>query len=173
MKLVEMDKDQLQSAFNVDAKKGLSHQEAKKRLKQYGHNELAEGEKQSALLLFFNQFKDFMVLILLAATLVSGLLGEYIDAIAIIMIVLVNGFLGFFQERKAEKSLSALKEMAAPQMMVQRDGLWTKIQAKDCVPGDIVKFISGDRIGADIRITKAQSLEVEESALTGESLPVV
>ncbi|KMY45057.1 ATPase [Bacillus sp. FJAT-27916] len=173
MKLVEMDKEQLQSAFNVDMKKGLSHQEAKKRLKQYGQNELAEGEKQSALILFFNQFKDFMVLILLAATLVSGLLGEYVDAIAIIMIVLVNGFLGFFQERKAEKSLSALKEMAAPQMMVQRDGLWTKVQAKDCVPGDIVKFVSGDRIGADIRITKAQSLEVEESALTGESLPVM
>lgn len=173
MKLVEMDKEQLQSAFNVDMKKGLSHQEAKKRLKQYGQNELAEGEKQSVLILFFNQFKDFMVLILLAATLVSGLLGEYVDAIAIIMIVLVNGFLGFFQERKAEKSLSALKEMAAPQMMVQRDGLWTKVQAKDCVPGDIVKFVSGDRIGADIRITKAQSLEVEESALTGESLPVM
>ncbi len=172
MKLVEMDKEKLQSAFGVHTKKGLSHQEAKKRLNQYGENELAEGEKQSALILFFQQFKDFMVLILLAATLVSGLLGEYIDAIAIIMIVLINGLLGFFQERKAEKSLSALKEMAAPQMIVLRDGLWSKIPAKDCVPGDIVKFSSGDRIGADMRIIQQYNLEIEESALTGESLPV-
>ncbi|WP_148629555.1 calcium-translocating P-type ATPase, SERCA-type [Bacillus sp. E214] len=172
MKLAEMDKEKLQSAFGVHTKKGLSHQEAKKRLNQYGENELAEGEKQSALILFFQQFKDFMVLILLAATLVSGLLGEYIDAIAIIMIVLINGLLGFFQERKAEKSLSALKEMAAPQMIVLRDGLWSKIPAKECVPGDIVKFSSGDRIGADVRIFQQYNLEIEESALTGESLPV-
>lgn len=172
MKLVEMDKEQLQSAFGVDVNKGLSKQESKKRLNQYGKNELKEAEKQSAIILFFHQFKDFMVLVLLAATLVSGLLGEYVDAIAIIAIVIVNGFLGFFQERKAEKSLNALKEMAAPQMVVLRDGLWAKIQAKDIVPGDVVKFQSGDRIGADIRIIEQHSLEMEESALTGESLPV-
>ena len=131
---------------------------------------MEEGEKQSALLLFFSQFKDFMVLVLLAATLISGLLGEYIDAIAIIAIVIINGFLGFFQERKAEKSLQALKELSAPQVHVLRDGQWMKIPSKEIVPGDILKFSSGDRIGADIRIIDVKSLEIEESALTGESV---
>ncbi|MCH6268930.1 calcium-translocating P-type ATPase, SERCA-type, partial [Neobacillus citreus] len=151
---------------------GLSAEEVKKRVKQYGLNELEEGEKQSALLLFFSQFKDFMVLVLLAATLISGLLGEYIDAIAIIAIVIINGFLGFFQERRAEKSLQALKELSAPQVSVLRDGKWIKIPSKEIVVGDIMKFTSGDRIGADVRLIESKSLEIEESALTGESVPV-
>jgi Ca2+-transporting ATPase len=138
----------------------------------HGLNELDEGEKQSALLLFFSQFKDFMVLVLLAATLISGLLGEYIDAIAIIAIVIINGFLGFFQERRAEKSLQALKELSAPQVSALRDGQWIKIPSKEIVIGDILKFTSGDRIGADVRVIESKSLEIEESALTGESVPV-
>ena len=96
---------------------------------------MEEGEKQSALLLFFSQFKDFMVLVFLLLHLISGFLGEYIDAIAIIAIVIVNGFLGFFQERKAEKSLQALKELSAPQVHVLRDGQWVKIPSKEIVPG--------------------------------------
>ncbi|MFC3882634.1 calcium-translocating P-type ATPase, SERCA-type [Bacillus songklensis] len=151
---------------------GLASKEAKARQKQYGLNELQEAEKQSALLLFLEQFKDFMVLVLLAATLISGLLGEYIDAIAIIAIVIINGFLGFFQERRAEKSLDALKELSAPHVMVLRDGEWKRIPSKELVIGDVLKFTSGDRIGADIRVLEAKSLEIEESALTGESLPV-
>ena len=99
-------------------------------------------------------------------------MGEYIDAIAIIAIVITNGFLGFFQERKAEKSLQALKELSAPQATVLRDGEWIKIPSKEIVPGDILKFSSGDRIGADVRIIESKSLEIEESALTGESVPV-
>jgi Ca2+-transporting ATPase len=113
-----------------------------------------------------------MVLVLLAATLISGLLGEYIDAIAIIAIVIINGFLGFFQERRAEKSLDALKELSAPQVSVLRDGQWIKIPSKEIVLGDILKFTSGDRIGADVRVIESKSLEIEESALTGESVPV-
>ena len=105
--------------------------------------------------------------------LISGLLGEYVDAIAIIAIVFLNGILGFFQERKAEKSLDALKEMSAPQVHVLRNNQWTKIPSKEVVVGDILKFTSGDRIGADLRIIESSSLELEESALTGESQPVV
>ncbi|MDR6124240.1 Ca2+-transporting ATPase [Bacillus sp. SLBN-46] len=172
MKFHEMKIEQVEKALETDFSSGLSQEEVKKRIDQYGLNELQEGEKQSALLLFFSQFKDFMVLVLLAATLISGLLGEYIDAIAIIAIVIINGFLGFFQERRAEKSLQALKELSAPQVSVLRDGQWIKIPSKEIVVGDILKFSSGDRIGADVRVIESKSLEIEESALTGESVPV-
>jgi P-type Ca2+ transporter type 2C len=172
MRFYEMEIDEVEKALETDFSLGLSEEEAVNRIKQYGYNELDEGEKQSALLLFFSQFKDFMVLVLLAATLISGLLGEYIDAIAIIAIVVINGVLGFFQERKAERSLQALKELSAPQVHVLRDGTWIKIPSKEVTIGDILKFSSGDRIGADVRIIESKSLEIEESALTGESVPV-
>jgi P-type Ca2+ transporter type 2C len=172
MKFHEMKIEQVEKALDTDFSSGLSQEEVNKRINQYGLNELDEGEKQSALLLFFSQFKDFMVLVLLAATLISGLLGEYIDAIAIIAIVIINGFLGFFQERRAERSLQALKELSAPQVSVLRDGEWMKIPSKEIVIGDILKFTSGDRIGADVRVIESKSLEIEESALTGESVPV-
>jgi P-type Ca2+ transporter type 2C len=172
MKFHEMSESDIEKSLDTNFSDGLSDKQAELRIKQQGYNELQEGEKQSALLLFFSQFKDFMVLVLLAATFISGLLGEYIDAIAIIAIVLINGILGFFQERKAEKSLQALKELSAPQVQVLRDGTWKKIASKELVVGDIIKFSSGDRIGADVRIIKSTSLEIEESALTGESVPV-
>src|SRR5919205_580842 len=137
MKFHEMDINEVEKALDADFSSGLSMEQATKRIKNLGYNELEEGEKQSALLLFFSQFKDFMVLVLLAATLISGLLGEYIDAIAIIAIVIINGFLGFYQERRAEKSLQALKELSAPQVSVLRDGQWIKLPSKEIVPGDI------------------------------------
>ncbi|WP_018660002.1 cation-translocating P-type ATPase [Heyndrickxia acidiproducens] len=167
----EMSEKDVEQALSTNLEKGLTEKEAEKRRRQYGYNELAEGEKESALILFLSQFKDFMTLVLLAATVISGFLGEYVDAVAIVAIVLINGFLGFFQERRAEKSLAALKELSAPQVYVQRGGQWLKIPSKEVVAGDIVKFESGDRIGADIRIIKANNLEIEESALTGESIP--
>lgn len=173
MKWYELSEKAVLQMTKTTKETGLSTKEAKEKQKQDGMNELEEAEKQSALLLFLEQFKDFMVLVLLAATLISGLLGEYIDAIAIIAIVIINGFLGFFQERRAEKSLDALKELSAPQVMGLRDGEWIRVPSKELVVGDIIKFTSGDRIGADIRILEAKSLEIEESALTGESLPVV
>nr|WP_263328055.1 calcium-translocating P-type ATPase, SERCA-type [Neobacillus sp. Marseille-Q6967] len=172
MKFHEMEIKQVEEALATDYSSGLTPDAVKNRIAQHGLNELDEGEKQSALLLFFSQFKDFMVLVLLAATLISGLLGEYIDAIAIIAIVIINGFLGFFQERRAEKSLQALKELSAPQVSVLRGGQWIKVPSREIVPGDIIKFSSGDRIGADVRIIESRSLEIEESALTGESVPV-
>lgn len=172
MKFHEINERDVEKAVNTDFTRGLTEEDAKKRLKLQGYNELEEGEKQSALLLFFSQFKDFMVLVLLGAVLISGILGEYIDAVAIIAIVIINGFLGFFQERKAEKSLQALQELSAPQVTVLRNGEWIKLPSKELVVGDVLKFASGDRIGADVRIFQSMSLEIEESALTGESLPV-
>lgn len=158
---------------NTNLATGLTTEEAKKRLKRFGYNKLKEAKKQSALLLFFKQFQDFMVLVLLVATVISGFLGEYVDAIAIIVIVIMNACLGFFQERRAEKSLEALKQLSAPQAIVLRDGEWIKIRSQELVVGDVIKFSSGDRIGADVRLIEAKGLEIEESALTGESVPTV
>ncbi|MFD1735758.1 calcium-translocating P-type ATPase, SERCA-type [Bacillus salitolerans] len=172
MKWYELRAEDVKEKVNTDFKHGLSKDQVSERLAQFGYNELQEAEKPNMFLLFLEQFKDFMVLVLLAATLVSGLLGEYIDATAIIAIVIINGFLGFFQERKAEKSLEALKELSAPQVMVLRDSNWIKVSSKELVVGDVVKFSSGDRISADVRLIQTNSLEIEESALTGESLPV-
>ncbi|WP_078554781.1 calcium-translocating P-type ATPase, SERCA-type [Bacillus alkalicellulosilyticus] len=172
MKWFEMEVNEVERSTGTSQASGLSKKEAENRLKKYGENKLDEGEKPSALLIFLNQFKDFMVLVLLAATLISGLLGEYIDAITIMIIVMLNGILGFVQERKAEKSLSALKELSAPQMMVLRDGEWEKVLSSHIVVGDIVKITSGDRIGADMRLISTNGLKIEESSLTGESVPV-
>jgi len=172
MKWHEMRSDEVMDTIHSDRDVGLTNKEVLKRTEKFGLNELKEADRPSAMIIFLSQFKDFMVLVLLAATLISGLLGEYIDAIAIIAIVIVNGVLGFFQERRAERSLEALKELSAPQVTVLREGKWEKILSKELVPGDIVKFTSGDRIGADMRLIDTKSLEVEESALTGESLPV-
>jgi sarco/endoplasmic reticulum calcium-translocating P-type ATPase len=151
---------------------GLNKGETAKRLEQNGFNELSEGERVSPVLLFLNQFKDFMVLILLGATLISGLLGEYLDAVTIIAIIVLNAVLGFVQEFRAERSLRALKELSAPSARVLRGGREVTVPAKELVVGDIVLLESGDRIPADIRFVEANSCYAEESALTGESVPV-
>ncbi|MRH42202.1 calcium-translocating P-type ATPase, SERCA-type [Aquibacillus halophilus] len=172
MKWYKLDTDELKQQLGVDDNKGLSSNDAASRLKKFGANVLDDGKKTSLLLIFLKQFQDFMVLVLLAATLISGLLGEYVDAVAIMVIVLINGLIGFFQEQKAEKSLAKLKELSAPMANTLRDGKWIKIPSSDLVIGDIIKLTSGDRASADVRITKSKSLEMEESALTGESLPI-
>ncbi len=172
MNWYEMRAHEVEERTNTNVKTGLSEQEAEGRLKKFGPNELQEAKRPSALLVFLAQFKDFMVLVLFGATIISAFLGEYIDSIAIVAIVILNGILGFFQERKAEKSLEALKELAAPQVTVLRNGKWIKAPSKALVLGDIIKFSSGDRIGADVRLVETSSLYIEESALTGESVPV-
>lgn len=156
----------------IEPSKGLSSEEAERRMAEHGRNELSEGKKISPISLLLNQFKDFMVLVLMGATLISGLLGEYLDAITIIAIIIMNGILGFIQEFRAERSLRALKELSAPNAKVLRDGAVELIPARELVPGDIVIMESGDRIPADLRFIDANSLYVEESALTGESVPV-
>lgn len=173
MKWYQLDVEIVEQKLHVSAKRGLQEKQIKERRKQFGPN-LVEGEKQqSRWLLFLKQFQDFMVLILLAATLIAGVLGEFIDAIAIMAIVLANGIFGYFQEQKAEKSLEKLKELSAPIATVLRDGEWKRIAAQDLVVGDVVKLASGDRMTADMRIVECHGLEVEESTLTGESLPVI
>lgn len=172
MNWYEMRAHEVEERTNTNVKTGLSEQEAEGRLKKFGPNELQEAKRPSAFLVFLAQFKDFMVLVLFGATIISAFLGEYIDSIAIVAIVILNGILGFFQERKAEKSLEALKELAAPQATVLRNGKWIKAPSKALVLGDIIRFSSGDRIGADVRLVETSSLYIEESALTGESVPV-
>ncbi|MFC0188955.1 calcium-translocating P-type ATPase, SERCA-type [Fictibacillus aquaticus] len=172
MNWYELSQEEVEQMTNSRLSNGLSRKEQAAKLKTEGPNELSEGKKPSAISVFLAQFKDFMVLVLLAATLLSGLLGEYLDAVAIILIVIMNGILGFVQERKAERSLSSLKELSAPSSMVMRDGEWSVIPSKELVTGDVIKVLAGDRIGADFRILQTRGLQVEESALTGESVPV-
>ncbi len=172
MKWYQYETESLARKLAVNIREGLSKKQAEERLSKFGPNVLEEGSATNWLILFFRQFQDFMVLVLLAATLISGLLGEYVDAIAIMAIVFINGVLGFIQEQKAEKSLSKLKELSAPQASVLRDGEWRKVPSSELVVGDVVKISSGDRVSADLRLVDVKSLEMEESSLTGESLPV-
>ena len=151
---------------------GLSSQEASSRLHKNGHNVLAQAKKVSPVILFLYQFRDFMVLVLLAATLLSAVLGEYTDAIVIIGIVIVNAILGFVQEYRAEQSLEALREMTAPMARAVRDGVRHEIPAEELVPGDLVILEAGDRIPADIRLGEVRQFAVNEAPLTGESEPV-
>ncbi|OUM96516.1 MAG: calcium-translocating P-type ATPase, SERCA-type [Firmicutes bacterium ZCTH02-B6] len=152
---------------------GLPEEEARRRLVRHGPNRLPEQEGPSPLALFIKQFTDLMVLVLVAAALVSALLGEVLDAAAIFVIVLLNGVLGFVQEYRAEQSLAALKRLAAPTARVVRDGLERIMPAADLVPGDVVLLEDGDRVPADGRLVEARSLAVDESLLTGESAPVI
>lgn len=172
-KWYQLDVERVEQKLHVTTHKGLSHKQIEQRRKKFGPNSFEDKKKTPKWLIFLKQFQDFMVLVLLAATLIAGMLGEYVDAIAIMVIVFANGFIGFFQEQKAENSLEKLKELSAPMANVLRDGKWEKVPSKEVVVGDVVKVNSGDRIPADLRIVKATSLETEESALTGESLPVM
>jgi P-type Ca2+ transporter type 2C len=173
MNWYQLPQDEIESILNSRLTEGLTQKEQEKRLKLDGPNQLDEGKKPSPIYMFLAQFKDFMVLVLLAATLLSGFLGEYLDAVAIILIVLMNGILGFIQERKAEKSLASLKELSAPTAQVLRERKWVTIPAKEVVMGDVIKITSGDRVGADLRLFKTSGLQIEESALTGESVPAL
>ncbi len=149
--------------------KGLSAQEAAKRLAADGPNELTEGKRISPFQIFLGQFKSLIIWILIVAGVISGVLGEVVDAIAILAIVVLNAVIGFYQEYNAEKSIAALKKMAAPQAKVRRDGKVASIPAAGIVVGDILSLEAGDLIAADARLLTAASLKCIESALTGES----
>jgi Ca2+-transporting ATPase len=148
---------------------GLAAQEAAKRLAADGPNELKEGKRISPLQIFLGQFKNLIIWILIAAGVISGVLGEVVDAIAILAIVVLNAVIGFYQEFNAEKSIAALKKMTAPQAKVRRDGQVTSIPASGIVTGDILALEAGDLVAADARLLTAASLKCIESALTGES----
>ncbi len=163
--------------LEVDPAKGLSSEEAAARLARDGANEFAKQEHTSLLAKFLNQFKSFMILVLVAAAVISGIVG-YIggegmsDAIIILIIVVINAIIGVAQEAKAEKSLDALERMSAPQCKVRRDGEVRVIPSRELVAGDMVVIETGDSVPADLRLTMAANLQIQEAALTGESLPV-
>jgi len=148
---------------------GLTSKNAEEKLTLVGPNELQEGRKKSAASILLAQFKDVMILVLLAAAIISGIVGDLKDTIVILIIVVLNAVVGFIQEYRAEKAMQALKQMAAMQAKTLRDGKLTWLSASSLVPGDIVLLEAGDSIPADIRISESVNLKVEEAALTGES----
>lgn len=167
-----MEASEALTAFATNPDKGLTAAEASRRKVKYGENRLREPGKTSAWRLLFRQFENLMVVVLLGAAAISFFLGDVTDALAIIAIVILNALLGFVQEYRAEKSLEALKRLTAPTARVIRGGEVLGVPARDLVPGDILLLETGDRVPADGRLIEAVGLEIEESALTGESLPV-
>jgi len=152
--------------------KGLTSEEAKKRLEHYGPNQLKEAPRPTFLQTLWEQLNNFVVILLIIASIISALLGDYIEASAIMAIVVLNAVLGIVQERRAEEALAALKKLAAPDAQVIRDGHRLSIPAHELVLGDIVFLEAGNYIPADVRLLEAVNLRVEEASLTGESLPV-
>jgi len=150
---------------------GLSAAAAEVRLAAHGPNELVAKRKRTVFAMFLDQFKDFMIIVLIAAAVLAGALGEVADTIAIVVIVVLNAVLGFTQEYRAEKAMEALKKLAASLATVIRDGVPASIPAAQLVPGDIVHLDAGNVVPADLRLTEAAKLKVEEAALTGESVP--
>ncbi len=151
---------------------GLTFAEAEARLVKHGPNALPEGERRSPLRMLADQFADFMILVLIAAAVVSGIVGEPSDTVAIFVIVLLNAVIGFVQEWRAERAMAALRLMAAPSARVRRDGAVATLPADRLVPGDIVLLEAGNVVPADLRLIEAAQLRIAEAALTGESQPV-
>jgi Ca2+-transporting ATPase len=151
---------------------GLTGAEAAERLEKYGPNEMKEKEKEHILIRFFRHFFDFLILLLMAAALVSAALGELVDAAMIFAIVLMHAILSFVQEYRAEKSFEALKRMVKRRAMAIRDGKVVMIDVRELVPGDVVILEAGDHVPADGSVIESFSLAADEAALTGESVPV-
>lgn len=150
---------------------GLTDSEAKSRLETFGPNKLREAKRESRLLRFLKHFNDALIYILIAAAAITALLNHWIDTFVILGVVIVNASIGYFQEGKAEQALAGIRKLLSPNAQVKREGEWSKIEATELVPGDIVRLKSGDRVPADLRLIEANNLRVEESALTGESVP--
>ena len=155
------------------SEKGLSNAQAEAALKKYGPNALEQAKKRTLFQRFFDQFKDFMIIVLLVAAIISGVVAhEWADAMLILAVVIINAIFGVFQESKAEEAIDALREMSTPEAHVRRNGNMETISSPDLVPGDIVLLEAGDIVPADLRLIEAASLKIEEAALTGESVPV-
>lgn len=158
--------------LETNLENGLSSEKAREHLKKFGYNELEEQKKRSFILKLKDQFADFLVLILLIAAIISYAIGEKPDAVVILIIVLLNAFLSIYQEGKAEKGLEALKQIASPTAKVLRNGTLETINSNLIVPGDIVMLEAGDIIPADLKLFDTSNLKIDESSLTGESVPV-
>lgn len=151
--------------------KGLSADEADKRLQEAGPNSLPAAEKEGLFKRFFKHFHDLLIYILIVAALVTALLGHWIDTGVILAVVIINAVIGFIQEGKAEQALASIRKMLSALAHAHRDGHWREIEAETLVPGDVVRLKSGDRVPADVRLINVTDLRIEESALTGESVP--
>ncbi len=171
--------NEVEENFRTNVSSGLSEKEVEERKKHFGENKLADKKKESIFIKFIKQFNDFMIIILIIASIISALVskmdgsGDYIDSVIIIAIVVLNAIMGVVQEAKAEKSLEALKTMTAPLAKVKRNGKILTIKAEEVVPGDIVLLEAGNYVPADARLIKTSNLKVEEASLTGETLPVL
>ncbi|MDO9086431.1 MAG: cation-translocating P-type ATPase [Anaerolineaceae bacterium] len=164
--------DETLQKLATELEKGLSIEEAEKRLLEYGPNQLEEGKRTTFFQMVFRQLNNFVVILLIVASIISAFLGEYVDASAIIAIVVLNTIMGVVQENRAEQALATLKKLAAPDAQVLRNGRRVTIPSHLLVPGDIVFLEAGYFIPADVRLVEAINLRVEEAALTGESVPV-
>lgn len=158
--------------MKVDPAAGLSEAEASERLKEYGPNRIQEGKKKTVIRMFLGQLMDPMIYILGSAVIISCILGEFSDALIMLGVIMINAVIGTVQENKAERSLDALKEMSSPSAMVRRGGVTREIPSAELVPGDIVVLEAGRVIPADLRLLDSVNLKIEESSLTGESVPV-
>ena len=147
---------------------GLNSAEAKRRLVRFGPNELIQEKSISRLKIFLSQFRSFLVVILIAATIFSAIIGEVIDSIAILIIIILNAIFGYVQEYKAERTIEALKRLTKPETSVIRDGREIVISSRKVVPGDIVVVGEGSRITADMRLLSISELKIDESSMTGE-----
>ena len=177
MKWFNKSVDEIKNELNTDIDVGLNEEEVKKRQKEDGFNELEEKKKKSLFVKFLEQFKDFMIIILIIAAIISGVVGQmqgegFTDSIIILIVVILNAVIGVVQESKAEKSLEALKKMSSYSAKVVRNGKVIVVPSRELVKGDIVVVDTGDYVPADIRIVESANLKSQESSLTGESVPV-
>ena len=177
MDFFSVSREEVLDALKTDPRRGLAEGESRRRLENYGRNELRTAKGQGILLRFFSQFQDLMVLILLAAAAVSFAVswvkgdGEYVDSLIILAIVVVNAVIGTVQELRADKAIEALKKLSSPHAQVIRDGRRQRVESWELVPGDVVVLQAGDLVPADLRLLRSVELKAEESALTGESVP--
>ncbi|WP_414469610.1 calcium-transporting P-type ATPase, PMR1-type [Methanobacterium sp. ACI-7] len=172
MKWENLSVEETLKALKSDANKGLTTKEAQERSLKYGKNELVEKDKPGPLSLFLSQFKEILIIILIFAAIAAYFVGDVIDAVVILIVVVINAVVGFVQEYRAEKAMEKLKGLISSEAVVVRDGREQKVPAVDLVPGDIVIVEEGDNIPADLRVIQTSDLKINESALTGESLPV-
>ena len=156
----------------VDPRTGLRPDEVARRAATYGANEIAEQRRRGPGRMLVGQFTDFMIVVLIGAAIISGLIGDPEDTLAIVVIVLLNGIIGFAQEYRAERAVAALKQLAAATATLRRDDRVMTVPAAQVVPGDIVLLEAGNLLPADVRLLEAVHLSVDESTLTGESVPV-
>ena len=172
MKYHQMSTQELVDHFKTDPKLGLTQKEANERLAKNGKNELEKPKKRHIILRFFDQLKDFMILILFIAALLSFITADYAEGALVIAIILINAILGVIQESKAEKALESIQKMSSPHATVIRDGIEIVIDVSELVVGDIVLIEAGDYIPADLRIIESVNLKIDEAILTGEAVPV-